>query len=84
MTAAQARSARPPRSAHPGRAGRATSADPAVQALIDDMLATMVAADGIGLAAPQVHSQLRIIVALEIEDRASATRSRARAGQSRS
>ena len=34
------------------------------------MLATMAAADGIGLAAPQVHRSLRIIVALEIRDRA--------------
>ena len=43
---------------------------PALQALIDDMLATMAAADGIGLAAPQVHRSLRIIVGLEIRDRA--------------
>ena len=34
------------------------------------MLATMAAADGIGLAAPQVHRSLRIIVGLEIRDRA--------------
>ncbi len=45
-------------------------AAPEVQELIDDMLATMTAADGIGLAAPQVHRSLRIIVALEIRDRA--------------
>ena len=45
-------------------------AAPEVQELIDDMLATMAAADGIGLAAPQVHRSLRIIVALEIRDRA--------------
>ena len=42
---------------------------PALQALIDDMLATMAAADGIGLAAPQVHESLRIIVAMEIRER---------------
>lgn len=46
-------------------------ADPWVQTLIDDMLDTMRAADGIGLAAPQIHEPLRIIVALEIEDRAA-------------
>ena len=45
-------------------------AAPEIQELIDDMLATMAAADGIGLAAPQVHRSLRIIVALEIRDRA--------------
>lgn len=45
-------------------------ADPRVQALIDDMLETMVVAEGIGLAAPQVHESLRIIVAMEIDDRA--------------
>jgi peptide deformylase len=44
--------------------------EPAVQALIDDMLATMTDADGIGLAAPQVHESLRVIVALELQDRA--------------
>ena len=45
-------------------------ADPEVQRLIDDMLATMADADGIGLAAPQVHEPLRIVVALELRDRA--------------
>jgi peptide deformylase len=44
--------------------------DPRIQALVDDMLETMVAADGIGLAAPQVHEGRRIIVAMEIDDRA--------------
>ncbi len=43
--------------------------EPAVQALIEDMLATMADADGIGLAAPQVHESLRIVVALELQDR---------------
>src|SRR3954454_19582237 len=41
-----------------------------VQTLINDMLATMIDADGIGLAAPQVHESLRLIVALELQDRA--------------
>jgi peptide deformylase len=43
---------------------------PSVQTLIDDMLATMIDADGIGLAAPQVYEPLRLIVALELQDRA--------------
>ena len=46
--------------------------DPAsaeVQRLIDDMLETMFDADGIGLAAPQVHESVRIVVALEMADR---------------
>ena len=45
--------------------------EPEIQALIDDMLETMLAADGIGLAAPQVHAPWRVIVALEITDRAA-------------
>jgi peptide deformylase len=45
-------------------------ADPEIQRLIDDMLATMTDADGIGLAAPQVHESVRIVVALEMPDRA--------------
>ncbi len=44
-------------------------ADLVVQRLIDDMLATMLDADGIGLAAPQVHESVRIVVALEMPDR---------------
>src|SRR3954452_20034268 len=40
------------------------------QTLINDMLATMIEADGSGLAAPQVHESLRLIVALELQDRA--------------
>ena len=40
-----------------------------IQALIDDMLETMADAEGIGLAAPQVHAGLRVIVAMEIADR---------------
>ena len=37
--------------------------DPAVQALIDDMIDTMHEYHGVGLAAPQIHSGLRIFVA---------------------
>ena len=37
--------------------------DGAVRALLDDMLETMYAAPGIGLAAPQVGAPLRLIVA---------------------
>jgi peptide deformylase len=43
---------------------------PNVQALIDDMLETMADADGIGLAAPQVYAGQRIILAMELADRA--------------
>lgn len=39
-----------------------------VQQLIDDMLATMKAAHGLGLAAPQVGEGLRVVVA-QVEDR---------------
>jgi peptide deformylase len=35
---------------------------PVIQKLIDDMLATMPAANGVGLAAPQVNQSLRITV----------------------
>ncbi len=48
--------------AEPGR--------PEVQALIDDMVATMRDADGIGLAAPQVHESVRVIIAKDLVDRA--------------
>ena len=48
----------------------ADPAAPEIQRLIDDMLATMVDAEGIGLAAPQVHESLRLVVALEMPDRA--------------
>lgn len=37
-------------------------ADPAVQQLIDDMLETVEEEDGAGLAAPQVHASVRIVV----------------------
>jgi peptide deformylase len=40
-----------------------------VQDLIEDMLATMADADGIGLAAPQVHDGRRVVVAAELRDR---------------
>jgi peptide deformylase len=36
--------------------------DPAVQALIDDMLATVVEVNGVGIAAPQVYEPLRIFI----------------------
>lgn len=35
------------------------------QDLIDDMIETMLAAEGIGLAAPQIGKNLRIIIALD-------------------
>jgi peptide deformylase len=42
---------------------RATLRSPAVQRLIDDMIDTMIEYRGAGLAAPQVHEELRIFVA---------------------
>ena len=36
--------------------------DPAVHGLVDDMLETMMAAHGIGLAAPQVGAPVRIVI----------------------
>ena len=36
---------------------------PAIARLIDDMIETMHSAPGVGLAAPQVHKSLRVIVA---------------------
>jgi peptide deformylase len=44
-------------------AGRiADPADPAVQALIDDMLVTVAEADGVGIAAPQVFAPLSLFI----------------------
>jgi peptide deformylase len=42
--------------------------DPLVQKLMDDMIETMHEYHGVGLAAPQVHEDLRIFVALLEED----------------
>jgi peptide deformylase len=61
---------------HPVLLGRAAAVEdparPEVQALIDDMVETMLDAEGIGLAAPQVHEGLRVIVACEIRERGEA------------
>jgi len=40
----------------------ADPADPALQALIDDMLATVAEADGVGIAAPQVFAPLSLFI----------------------
>lgn len=40
-----------------------------VRRLIDDMAGTMVDAEGIGLAAPQVYQSLRLILFLDLDDR---------------
>jgi len=37
-------------------------ADPVLQALIDDMLATMTEVGGVGIAAPQVYEPLRLFI----------------------
>ncbi|HEX6509266.1 MAG TPA: peptide deformylase [Chloroflexota bacterium] len=42
--------------------------DPSIKQLIDDMVETMIAAPGVGLAAPQVNVPLRIIVT-NVDDR---------------
>jgi peptide deformylase len=44
------------------KAKRVRNIDGSVQKLIDDMIETMQAAPGVGLAAPQVGVQLRVIV----------------------
>jgi len=49
------------------KAKRVTSIDSSIQRLIDDMIETMRAAAGVGLAAPQVGVSLRIAV-IEIPD----------------
>jgi len=62
------------RMGHPVLRARARALDraelrsPAVQKLIDDMIETMHEYHGVGLAAPQVHEDLRIFVALLDED----------------
>jgi peptide deformylase len=44
------------------KAGRVAKIDASIQRLIDDMIETMHAAGGVGLAAPQVGRPLRVIV----------------------
>jgi peptide deformylase len=61
------------RMGHPVLAQRAQpiddpSAEP-IQRLVGDMAETLVDADGIGLAAPQVHRSLRLILFLDADDR---------------
>ncbi len=46
--------------------------DPAIGALADSMIETMVVAPGVGLAAPQVGRSLRLIVMRLIADRSAA------------
>ncbi len=51
------------------RAKRVSSLDGSIQKLIDDMIETMPAASGVGLAAPQVGVSLRIaVIGLTDED----------------
>ena len=61
------------RMGHPVLIGKAKPVEdptsPAVRQLIGDMVDTMVDAEGIGLAAPQVHWPLRLIVFLDALDR---------------
>ena len=53
--------------------GKADLRDPLMQKLIDDMIDTMHEYQGVGLAAPQIHEDLRIFVALLDEDPDSKT-----------
>ncbi len=46
--------------------------DPEVQRLIDDMIETMIDANGAGLAAPQVHEALRLVIFQAPGDRTEA------------
>src|SRR5262245_39281819 len=41
---------------------------PAIQQIIDDLLVTMVEYDGAGLAAPQIHESVRIVIAVLDDD----------------
>jgi peptide deformylase len=50
------------------KARRVTRFDASIKKLVEDMIETMRAAEGVGLAAPQVAQSLRILVA-EYEDR---------------
>ncbi len=49
------------------RARKVRSISPAVQTLIDDMIETMRAAPGVGLAAPQIAVEQRVIVVEYVE-----------------
>ena len=55
-----------PRTVRPGRTGVgvkiATLQDASTQTLIDNMIATMWEADGVGIAAPQIGESVRIII----------------------
>ncbi len=50
------------------KAKRVTRFDASIKRLVDDLIETMRAANGVGLAAPQVAQSLRVLVA-EYEDR---------------
>jgi peptide deformylase len=51
-----------------GKAKRVSKIDASLQRLVDDMIDTMRAAPGVGLAAPQVGVPLRVVV-IDYEDR---------------
>jgi peptide deformylase len=53
------------------KARAVTTFDKSLQVLIDDMIETMRAAPGVGLAAPQVNVSLRVIVVEYPEDEES-------------
>jgi peptide deformylase len=59
--------------AHAARPVEDPGSEP-VRRLIGDMIETMLDAEGIGLAAPQVHRSLRLIVFLDASDREETAR----------
>lgn len=66
------------------RASPVTDFGPELKTLAQDMIATMYAAEGVGLAAPQIGLSARLFVALEIERRAGGGEDDADAGEERS
>ena len=55
--------------------------DPAIRRLVEDMIETMRDAPGIGLAAPQVHVPLRVVVYFVPAERAQAAAEEGSAGE---
>ena len=54
----------------PTPAPRPRTPDPEIRRLVNDMVETMIDANGAGLAAPQVHVPLRVVVFQAPDDRA--------------
>ena len=54
--------------------------DPEIRRLVNDMVETMIDANGAGLAAPQVHVPLRVVVFQAPDERADPGLERRRSG----